>query len=116
MVRVRSGVAHHKRVKRLLKRVKGYRGPASKNLRTAKTAALRAGNYAYAHRRLKRRNLRRLWIQRINAAARARGMNYSTFMNALKKAEIGLDRKALAELAVSEPAAFDKLMEQVAAN
>lgn len=116
MVRARSAVVRHRRHKRLLKRARGYRGARSKNIRAAKDTLLRAGAYAYAHRRLKRRDLRKLWIQRINAGARAGGMNYSTFMAALKAAEIGLDRKALAELAAREPEAFAKLVEQVKAN
>ena len=106
MVRVHSGVAHHKRVKKTLKATKGYRGQRGKNLRTAKTSVLRAGAYAYAHRRLKRRNLRKLWIQRINAAARAEGLSYSKFINGLTKAEIELDRKSLSELAIHQPDAF----------
>jgi len=113
MVRVRSGVAHHKRVKRLLKRAKGYRGSRSKNLKHARETVLRAGAYAYAHRRLKRRNLRRLWIQRINAAARAHGLRYGEFMDGLKKSSIELDRRSLAELAAREPDAFNQLVEQV---
>ncbi len=115
MVRARSAVVRHRRHKRLLKRARGYRGARSKNIRAAKDTLLRAGAYAYAHRRLKRRDLRKLWIQRINAAARAGGMNYSTFMAALTKAEIGLDRKALAEMAAREPEVFAQLVEQVKA-
>lgn len=119
MVRVHSGVAHHKRVKRLLKRAKGYRGARSKNLRTAKPTVLRAGAYAYAHRRLKRRDLRKLWILRINAAVRAEGLTYSTFIHGCKKAGITLDRKVMAELAANEPEAFSaivgKAKEQLAA-
>ncbi len=112
MVRVHSGVARHKRVKRLLKRAKGYRGARSKNLRMVKDTLLRAGAYAYAHRRQKRRNLRKLWIVRINAGARAAGLNYSDFMDGLRKAEIGLDRKSLAEMAIQEPEAFAGLVEK----
>ena len=119
MVRVHSGVAHHKRVKRLLKRAKGYRGARSKNLRTAKPTVLRAGAYAYAHRRLKRRDLRKLWILRINAAVRAEGLTYSTFIHGCKQAGITLDRKVMAELAANEPEAFaaivSKAKEQLAA-
>jgi large subunit ribosomal protein L20 len=113
MVRVHSGVAHHKRVKRLLKRAKGYRGQRSKNLRTAKPTVLRAGAFAYAHRRRKRRDLRRLWIQRIGAAARAEGLSYSQFMHAVNRSGVGLDRKALAELAARDPAAFTSLVSKV---
>lgn len=113
MVRVRSGVAHHQRVKKTLKAAKGYRGQRSKNLRSAKASVLRAGAYAYAHRRLKRRNLRRLWITRINAAARAEGLSYSRFMSGLAKAQVALDRKSLSELAIHEPGAFAALAGKV---
>ena len=113
MVRVHTGVAHHKRVKKLLKRAKGFRGQRSKNLRSAKHTLLRAGAFAYAHRRLRRRDLRSLWITRISAAVRAEGLNYSTFMSGLRKAKIGLDRKALADLAAREPAAFTSLLAKV---
>ena len=113
MVRVRSGVARHKRVRKLLKRARGYHHSRSKNLRVAKDTLLRAGAYAYAHRRLKRRDLRKLWIQRINAGARAGGMNYSTFMHALKQANIDLDRKVLSEMAAREPDRFAALVAQV---
>lgn len=113
MVRVHNGVAHHKRVKRLLKRAKGYRGARSKNLRSAKPTVLRAGAYAYAHRRLKRRDLRRLWIQRINGAVRAEGLTYSTFIHGMKQAGIELDRKVMAELAAKEPEAFAALIGKV---
>ena len=113
MVRVHSAVARHKRVKRLMKRARGFRGARSKQLRVAKDTLLRAGAYAYAHRRLKRRDLRKLWIQRINAAVRAEGLNYSRFMNGLKKANIELDRKVLADMAAREPEAFSTLIAQV---
>lgn len=115
MVRVRSGVAHHKRVKKILKRAKGFRGQRSKNLRSAKHTLLRAGAYAYAHRHTKRRELRKLWILRINAAVRAEGTTYSAFMNQLKKAGIELDRKVLADMAAREPEAFTALVRQVSA-
>ena len=113
MVRVHSAVARHKRVKRLMKRAKGYRGARSKQLRVAKDTILRAGAYAYAHRRLRRRDLRKLWIQRINAATRAEGLNYSRFMNGLKKAQIALDRKVLADLASRQLEAFSALVAKV---
>ena len=109
MVRVRSGVAHHKRVKRLLKRAKGYRGQRSKNLRSAIHTVLRAGAFAYAHRRLKKRDMRSLWIVRISAAAEMHGLNYSRFMHGLNKAGITMNRKSLAELAARDPAAFEAL-------
>jgi large subunit ribosomal protein L20 len=115
MVRVRSNVAHRKRVKRILKRAKGFRGQRSKNLRSAIPSVLRAGAFAYAHRRLKKRDMRSLWIVRISAAADAAGLNYSRFMSGVKKAGITLNRKALAELAAREPAAFDALVAKVKA-
>lgn len=113
MVRVHSQVARHKRVKRIMKRAKGFHGARSKQLRVAKETLLRAGAYAYAHRRLKRRDLRKLWIMRINGAVRAEGMRYSTFMHALKLANIKLDRKVLSEMAAREPAAFSALVAKV---
>lgn len=113
MVRVHSGVARHKRVKRILKRAKGYRATRSKRLKDAKDTLKRAGAYAYAHRRLKRRDLRKLWIIRINGAVRAEGMTYSSFMFALKQAGIELDRKVLAEMAAREPEAFSALVASV---
>src|SRR5262249_17926802 len=113
MVRVHTGVAHKKRVKKLLKRAKGYRGQRSKNLRSAKHTLLRAGAFAYAHRRLRKRDMRSLWIVRINAAVRAEGMSYSRFRAGRGKAKIGLDRRALAERAAREPAAFTSLLAKV---
>ena len=110
MVRVRPVVARKRRVKKLLKRARGFRGARSKNLRTAIPTLLRAGAYAYAHRRQKRRNMRRLWIQRINAASRAEGLSYSKFMHGVKKAGIELDRKVLAEMAVHSPDAFSAVV------
>ncbi len=113
MVRAKSAVARHKRVKKLLKRARGFRGARSKTFRSAKSTLLRAGNYAYAHRRTKRRDLRKLWIMRINGAVRAEGMNYSTFMHGLKQAGIELDRKVLADLAAREPETFAGIVAQV---
>lgn len=113
MVRVHSNVARHRRVKRIMKRAKGFRASRSKHLRIAKDTLLRAGAYAYAHRRLKRRDLRKLWIVRINAACRAEGLSYSRFMDGLKKAGIELDRKVLSEMAATEPAAFSVLVGQI---
>lgn len=113
MVRVHSSVARHKRVKRIMKRAKGYRGARSKQLKAAKETLLRAGAYAYVHRRLKRRDLRKLWIMRINGAVRSEGLNYSTFMHGLKTANIALDRKVLADMAAREPATFSALVAKV---
>lgn len=114
MVRVHSNVARHKRVKRLLARAKGYRGSRSKRIRDAKATVLRAGAFAFAHRRKKRRDIRRLWIQRINAAVRAEGLTYSRFMDGLKKAGIELDRKVLSDMAAREPGQFSALVARVA--
>jgi large subunit ribosomal protein L20 len=116
MVRVHTGVAHHKRVKRLLKRAKGFRGQRSKNLRTAKATLLRAGAFAYAHRRAKKRDMRKLWIIRIGAATREHGVSYSRFMAALVKSKVELDRKSLAELAARDPKAFARLVEKIKPN
>jgi large subunit ribosomal protein L20 len=116
MVRVHSGVAHHKRVKRLLKRAKGFRGQRSKNLRTAKATLLRAGAFAYAHRRAKKRDMRSLWIVRIGAASREHGLSYSRFMAAVIKSGLVLDRKSLSELAIRDPKAFGRLVEKVKPN
>lgn len=113
MVRVHSNVARHRRVKRIMKRAKGFHGSRSKHLTDAKDTLLRAGAYAYAHRKLRRRDLRKLWIIRINAAVRAEGLNYSTFMAGLKRVGITLDRKVLSDMAAREPAAFSALANQV---
>ncbi len=113
MVRARSSVARHRRVKKVMKRARGFQGARSKTFRSAKSTLLRAGNYRYAHRRLKRRQLRRLWIQRINAAARAEGMNYSTFMNGMKQAGIEVDRKCLSEMASRQPDVFAAIVAKV---
>ncbi len=110
MVRVRHAVASKKRKKKVFKAAKGFVGSRRKLLRTAKETVRRAKAYSYIHRKLKKREFRRLWIARINAASRTHGMKYSEFMSGLKKANITLDRKSLAELAVSSKAAFNKLV------
>ena len=119
MSRVKRGVAARRRRKRILKAAKGYRGARSKNLRSAKASVLRAGNYAYAHRRLKRRDLRKLWIMRINAGVRAEGLTYSQFIAGLRSENIALDRKVLADMAARSPETFSarvgKVKEQLAA-
>ena len=112
MARVRRGKTAHRRHKRVLKAARGYRGARSKLFKTAKEAVQRAQENATAHRKLRKRDFRRLWIVRINAAARMRGINYSRFMEGLKKANILIDRKMLAEIAVSDPAAFDEIVNQ----
>ena len=104
-----------KRRKKVLKLAKGYFGAKSKLFKTAKEAVMKSGQYAYIGRRQRKRDFRRLWIARINAAAKLNGMNYSTFMNGLKKAGVALNRKMLAELAVSDAAAFTALTEQAKA-
>jgi large subunit ribosomal protein L20 len=93
--------------------VKGYVGGRRRLLRTAKEALIRAGVYATRDRRLRKRDFRKLWIIRINAAVRERGLRYSEFIHGLERAQIGLDRKSLAEIAFSDPAGFDAIVEQV---
>ena len=115
MPRATTGAARRKKKKRVFKRVKGFRGGRSKLWRTAQEVAVRSDAYATAHRRKKKGDFRRLWIVRINAACRMRGVSYSQFVGGLKKANIDLDRKALADIAVRDPAAFDKLVEQAKA-
>lgn len=112
-MRTTTGPARHRAKKRLFKRTKGFRGGRGNLLRTAKETVLRADAYAYRDRRTRRRDFRRLWIIRINAAVRQQGLRYSLFVNGLKKAQIELDRKMLAELAVSDPEAFGQIVEQV---
>jgi large subunit ribosomal protein L20 len=111
MPRVKSGPKTKARRKKVLKMAKGYVGGRSRLYRTAVDAVHRALAYAYRDRRARKRDFRRLWITRINAAARIHGLTYSGLMDALKKAHIELDRKILAELAVSDPAAFLKIVE-----
>ncbi|REJ65993.1 MAG: 50S ribosomal protein L20 [Planctomycetota bacterium] len=112
-MRTIKGAARNKAKRRLFKKVKGYRGGRRKLLRTAKETLVRAGAFAYRDRRVRKREFRKLWIIRINAACRERGLRYSEFIHGLNKAEIELDRKMLAELAVSDPGAFDAVVEQV---
>jgi len=115
MARIKGAMATRKRHKRILKLAKGYRGAKSKQFRTAKEAVMKSLSYAYVGRKLKKRNFRQLWIARISAAAKMNGMNYSTFMNGLKKAGIEMNRKMLAEIAVADKAAFTALVEQAKA-
>ena len=112
MARIKGAMMTRKRRKKVLKLAKGYFGAKSKLFKTAKEAVMKSGQYAYIGRRQRKRDFRRLWIARINAAAKLNGMNYSTFMNGLKKAGITMNRKMLAELAVSDAAAFTALTEQ----
>ena len=115
MARIKGATMTRKRRKKVLKLAKGYFGAKSKLFKTAKEAVMKSGNYAYIGRRLKKRDFRKLWITRISAAAKMNGMNYSTFMNGLKKAGIELNRKMLAELAVEDAAAFTALVEKAKA-
>ena len=111
MARVKGAVATRKRRKRVLKLAKGYRGAKSKLFRTAKQAVMKSLVYSYIGRKQKKRDFRRMWITRISAAAKQNGMNYSTFMNGLKKSGIEMNRKMLSEIAIADPAAFAKLVE-----
>ena len=115
MARIKGAMMTRKRRKKTLKLAKGYFGAKSKMFRTAKEAVMKSGQYAYIGRKQRKRDFRRLWITRISAAAKINGMNYSTFMNGLKKAGITLNRKMLAELAVSDAAAFAALTEKAKA-
>ena len=110
MPRAKRGFKARRRRNKVLKQAKGYRGGRSKLFRTAQEAVDRALQYAYIHRRLKKRDFRSLWIQRINAAVRSEGMSYSQFIGGLKKAQIELDRKVLAEMAANDPAAFSQII------
>ncbi len=110
MARVKGALATRKRRKKALKLAKGYWGARSKHFKMAKQAVMKSGNYAYIGRKQRKRDFRRLWITRISAAAQQNGMNYSTFMNGLKKANVGLNRKMLAEIAVADPNAFAALV------
>jgi large subunit ribosomal protein L20 len=116
MPRVKRGVTARARHKKVLALAKGYRGRRKNVYRIAKQAVMRAGQYAYRDRRNKKRVFRALWIARINAAARSHGVTYSVFMNGLKKASIELDRKVLADMAVTDKAAFAAIVSQVKAN
>ena len=115
MARVKRGVQSKKRHKKILKQAKGYRGARSRTYKVAKQAVMRAGQYAYRDRRQKKRVFRSLWIVRINAAARENDISYSKLIAGLKKANIELDRKTLADLAVNDKEAFSLLAEQAKA-
>jgi large subunit ribosomal protein L20 len=116
MARVKRGVVARARHKKVLKQAKGYYGARSKVYRVAKQAVIKAGQYSYRDRRTRKRMFRRLWIVRINAAARQFGMSYSRFMDGLNKADIEVDRKVLADLAVHDIAAFGVLAEKAKAS
>ena len=110
-MRTKSAVPPHRAKKRLFKRVEGYVGGRRKLLRTAKESIIRSGVYAHRDRRRRKREFRRLWIIRINAATRVNGMSYSQFLHGLKKADVQVDRKVLASIAMSDAASFGKLVE-----
>ena len=115
MPRVKRGVVARRRHKKVLKQAKGYYGARSRIFRVAKQAVTRAGQYAYRDRRQRKRQFRALWITRINAQSRANGLSYSRLINGLKKAEIALDRRVLADLAVHDKPAFTAIVEQAKA-
>lgn len=110
-MRIKRAVNGVKKRRAILKQAKGYRGAKSKLYRVAREAVMKSGQYAYTGRKLKKRDMRSLWITRINAACREQGISYSNFINGLKKANIDLNRKVLADLAVTDKAAFTKLIE-----
>lgn len=115
-MRIKRGVTAVKKRRKILKAAKGYFGLKSTNYRIAREAVMKSGNYAYVGRRLRKRDMRSLWIARINAAARANGLSYSKLMHGLKVANIDLNRKSLAEIAVSDAATFAKLAEKAKAS
>ena len=116
MARVKRGVASKKRHKKVLKQAKGYYGNKSRSFRAANEQVMRSGQYAYRDRRAKKRDMRALWITRINAAARGFDLSYSRMMSGLKKAGLEIDRKTLADIAVHDIEAFGKLAEQAKAG
>ncbi|MEK8085238.1 50S ribosomal protein L20 [Aquabacterium sp. A3] len=116
MPRVKRGVTARARHKKVLALAKGFRGRRKNVYRIAKQAVMKAGQYAYRDRRAKKREFRRLWIARINAASRSLGLTYSRFMAGIKKAQIEIDRKVLADLAVNDPAAFASIVEKAKAQ
>jgi large subunit ribosomal protein L20 len=115
MPHVKRGVVAHRRHKKILKQAKGYYGARSRIFRVAKQAVTKAGQYAYRDRRQRKRQFRALWITRINAQSRANGLSYSRLINGLKKADIGLDRRVLADLAVHDKTGFAAIVEQAKA-
>ena len=113
MARVKRGVTSHARHKKVLELTKGHRGGRSKNIREAKSSLLHAGAYAFAGRKLRKRNMRSLWIIQLGNAVRSEGLSYSKFINALKIKEIKLDRKILADIAINDPESFKKIVQEV---
>lgn len=112
MARIKGATMTRKRRNKVLKAAKGYYGSKSKLFKTAKQAVMKSGQYAYVGRKQKKRDFRRIWITRISAACKLNDMNYSTFMNGLKKAGITLNRKMLSEIAIADPAAFTELTDK----
>ncbi len=115
MARVKGGIMSHKRRKKVLRLAKGYYGGRHRLFRTAKEAVMKTGRYAYIGRKQKKREFRRLWITRISAGCKLNGMNYSTFMNGLKKANVTLNRKMLSEMAIHDAEGFAALCAQAKA-
>ena len=115
MARVKGAMMTRKRRKKILKRAKGYWGAKSRHFKMAKQAVMKSGNYAYIGRKQRKRDFRRLWITRISAACKINGINYSTFMNGLKKAGVTLNRKMLSEIAIADAAGFTALVEKAKA-
>ena len=115
MARVKGAMMTRKRRNKMLKLAKGYWGAKSKHFKMAKQQVMKSGNYAFAGRKMKKRDFRSLWITRISAAAKANGINYSQFMHGLKKAGIDLNRKMLSEIAIADKEAFTALVEQAKA-
>ena len=115
MARVKRGVTSHAKHKKVYKAAKGYRGRRKNTIRVAKQAVEKANQYAFRDRKRKKRTFRALWIQRLNAAVRPFGMNYSRFINGLSKAGVTMDRKVLSDLAIHEPASFQAIVEKVKA-
>lgn len=115
MARIKGAMMTRKRRKKTLKLAKGYYGAKSKHFKMAKQAVMKSGMYAFIGRKQKKRNFRSLWITRISAACKLNGINYSTFMNGLKKANITLNRKMLSEIAINDAAAFTALVEKAKA-
>ena len=115
MARVKGALMTRKRRKKVLKLAKGYWGSKSRHFKMAKQAVMKSGNYAYIGRKQRKRDFRRLWITRISAACHTNEINYSTFMNGLKKAGVTLNRKMLSEIAIADPAAFTALVEKAKA-
>ena len=111
-MRTTKGSARNRAKNRLFKKTKGYRGGRGRLLRTAKETLVKAEAYAFRDRRVRKREFRKLWIIRINAAARERGLRYGELVNGLKRAQVELDRKTLADMAVNDPAAFDAVVEK----